>query len=93
VVEIFWTAESKKWLKEIYDYIALDSPNSAKKVIDGIIERTNIIRDFPSCGQKLIDWPEHDIRMILYGRYRIVYLIKSKTRIDILSSLLINIFP
>ena len=84
MVEIFWTAESKKWLREIYDYISLDSPNNARKVIDDIVERTNVIKDFPLCGQKLIEWTENDIRMLLYGSYRIVYLIKSETKVDIL---------
>jgi len=84
VVEIFWTAESKKWLKEIHDYIAVDSPNNAKKVVNGIVARTDIIKDFPLCGQKLIEWTGNDIRMLLYGSYRIVYLIKSETKVDIL---------
>ena len=84
MVEIFWTAESKKWLKKIYDYISLDSPNNARKVIDDIVERTDVIKDFPLCGQKLIEWTENDVRMLLYGSYRIVYLIKSETKVDIL---------
>jgi plasmid stabilization system protein ParE len=37
MVEIFWTDESKKWLKEIYDYIVLDNEKIAKRVINEII--------------------------------------------------------
>jgi toxin ParE1/3/4 len=84
LVEIFWTDESKSWLKEIHDYIATDSLINAKSVILNIIERTESLKDFPSIGQRLLDWPDYEIRMILYGHYRIVYLMKSDTRIDIL---------
>jgi len=84
VVKVLWTSESKKWLGEIYDYIASDSPLNAKKVINNIIDRADVLRDFPSIGQRLLDWPDYGIRMILYGHYRIVYRIISEQRIDIL---------
>lgn len=84
MVEIFWTSESKVWLKEIHDYIAADSKANAKKVVENIIERADSLKDFPSIGQRLLDWPDYEIRMILYGHYRIVYLRKSEKQIDIL---------
>ena len=84
MVEIFWTDESKKWLKEIHDYIALDSEKTAKRVIDEIVERTEILKLYPEIGQRLERWENENIRMILYGHYRIVYRLLSKTRIDIL---------
>ena len=84
MVKIFWTSESKKWLGEIYDYIVSDSPGNAKKVIYNIIERADVLQGFPPIGQRLLDWPDYEIRMILYGHYRIVYRIISEIRIDIL---------
>lgn len=35
-------------------------------------------------GQRLLDWPDYEIRMILYSHYRSVYRIVSELRIDIL---------
>jgi len=84
VVKVLWTSESKKWLGEIFDYIASDSPRNAKVVIYNIIERADVLQDFPSIGQRLLDWPDYEIRMILYGHYRVVYRIISEQRIDIL---------
>ncbi|MEA1911148.1 MAG: type II toxin-antitoxin system RelE/ParE family toxin [Spirochaetota bacterium] len=84
MVKVLWTSESRKWLGEIFDYIAYDSPGNAKEVIYNIIERADVLRDFPSIGQRLLDWPDYEIRMILYGHYRIVYRIISEQRIDIL---------
>lgn len=84
MVDIYWTDESKSWLKEIYDYIAIDNQTNAKKVVESIIDRAESLKEFPSIGQRLLDWPDHEIRMILYGHYRIVYLVKTEKRIDIL---------
>ena len=55
-----------------------------KKVILNIVERADTLRKFPSIGQRLLEWPDYNIRMILYGHYRIVYFVRTETRIDIL---------
>lgn len=39
LVDINWTVESKKWLREIFYYIAEDSKKKATEVIDEIIEK------------------------------------------------------
>lgn len=64
MVEIFWTNESKFWLREIHDYIASDNGNIAKRVVDEIIRRTEVLKTFPECGQKLLQWKNDNIRMI-----------------------------
>ena len=84
MVKIFWTDESIRWLKEIHNFIAEDNEKIAKKVISEIIEKTEKLTTFPLMGQKLNDWPNENIRMLLYGHYRIVYLVISDIRIDIL---------
>jgi toxin ParE1/3/4 len=84
LVKINWTNESKKWLKEIYDYIAKDNKNTAKRVINEIIAETEVLYNFPKIGQRLLEWPNREIRMLLYGHYRIVYIINSAKHIDIL---------
>ena len=83
-MKIYWTDESKKWLKDIHDYIAKDNEKIAKRVISEIISKTDILETFPRIGQRLSLWKNEEIRMILYGHYRIVYLKKSEEQIDIL---------
>jgi toxin ParE1/3/4 len=36
---IRWTDEAIRWLVEIYDYIARDSPAAAQRVVDGIADK------------------------------------------------------
>jgi len=47
MAKIRWTAEAEKWLREIYDYIAQDNEKAAQRVIAGIYERVQILKDFP----------------------------------------------
>ena len=39
MVQIVWTDEALTWLREIHDYISADSPDAAKRVVAGIIDR------------------------------------------------------
>lgn len=71
MAEIRWTAEAEKWLRDIHDYISQDNPVAAARVITGIYDRLQILRDFPEIGYRYKSEPEGDIRVLLYGHYRI----------------------
>ena len=81
---ISWTYEAERWLKQIYDYIAQDSLNTANQVVAGIYRKTQSLEKFPEIGYQYRSEPEGEIRILLYGHYRIAYLIKSQQQIDIL---------
>jgi len=85
MANIKWTHEAEKWLKDIHDYIARDNPVAAAKVVSGICKRAREIASFPQIGYKYRTEPEGDVRILLYGHYRIAYLIKERREeIDIL---------
>ncbi len=84
MAEIRWTVEAERWLKDIYDYISQDDPAAANRVIFGIYEKAQVLQNFQEIGYKYKSEPEGDIRVLLYGHYRIVYLIRGKEYIDIL---------
>lgn len=75
MAEIRWSHEAAQWLKEIYEYIAQDNPTAAGKVVSGIYEKAQLLSDFPEIGYKYREEPEGEIRILLYGHYRIAYLI------------------
>ena len=87
MAKIRWTQEAEKWLREIYSYIAQDSKNAAQSVVTGIYKKTQVLKDFPEIGYKYRTESEGDIRILLYGHYRIAYLIRSNDVIDILGVL------
>lgn len=84
MVDIHWTNEAELWLKEIFNFISEDSKNMAKKVVSEIYEKVGILQSFPRVGYKYLNNEEQEIRILLYGHYRIAYLIKDEKNIDIL---------
>lgn len=84
MAEINWTTEAEKWLRDINDYIAKDNPTAAVKVVSEIYEKVQVLHKFPEIGYKYRTEPEGEIRILLYGHYRVAYLLKGKERIDIL---------
>jgi len=84
MAEINWTAEAERWLRDIHVYIAQDSPESAIRVVNGIYEKAQMLRQFPEIGYRYDRIPNEHIRILLYGHYRIAYLIKPDGNIDIL---------
>ena len=71
-------------MEEIYSYIARDNPRAADRVVQGIYEKAQLLLKFPEIGYRYDKFPKDNIRIFLYGHYRIAYLIKSKNEIDIL---------
>ena len=84
MVEIHWTNEAELWLKDIHDYIAQDNKSIAKKVADEIYQKVLILQSYPQIGYEYENNDHKEIRILLYGHYRIAYLIKDKNNIDIL---------
>jgi toxin ParE1/3/4 len=83
MAKIRWSHEAEQWLKDIYEYISEDNPTAAEKVVSGIYDKTQKLSDFPQLGHKYREEPEGDIRILLYGHYRIAYII-TENYIDIL---------
>lgn len=85
MAKIRWSSESEAWLRDIYAYIAEDNPSAAARVIKGIYGKSQILKQFPEIGYRYRLEPEGEIRILLYGHYRIAYLWrKEEELIDIL---------
>jgi toxin ParE1/3/4 len=80
---ISWTAEAQRWLEDIFEYIAADDPRIAARTVQGIYERAQDLATFPEIGQRYPASSRH-VRVLLYGHYRIAYLVKSDGNVDIL---------
>ena len=81
---ISWTREAKHWIQEIREYIAQDNPSAAKRTARGILERAQALADHPELGYRYKTRTGREVRLLLYGHYRIAYLIKASGDIDIL---------
>ena len=85
MAKIRWTSEAETWLRDIYGYIATDNPLAATKVVEGIYNKAQILRQFPEIGYIHRAEVEGEIRILLYGHYRIAYLLrKEENVVDVL---------
>jgi toxin ParE1/3/4 len=75
MAKIIWTEQAFYWLKEINDYISLNSPATAQKVVSGLYEKIQILCDFPEIGYIYRKEADGLVRILLYGHYRIAYFI------------------
>ena len=83
MAEIRWTEESLRWLEDIYEYVSTDNPSAASRIIQGIRERTEDVLAFPEIGYRYTQSTRH-IRILLYGHYRIAYLVDDDGSIDVI---------
>ncbi len=84
MAEIRWTEEAQTWLRDIFDYIADDNPSAAGNVVEGIYERAQVLREFPRIGYRYEFVHDREVRILLYGHYRIAYHLRTEEEIDIL---------
>jgi plasmid stabilization system protein ParE len=68
---VIWAGPAKTDLKAIYDFVASDSKYYAKKIVQDIIDRTNIIETYPMIGRKVPEIDDENIREIFAYSYRI----------------------
>jgi plasmid stabilization system protein ParE len=84
MAEIRWTSEAERWLHEIHDYLIQKSPNVAENVTIGIYQKVQDLKQFPEIGHRYRTEPDGEIRILLYGHYRIAYIFQSGTTVVIL---------
>lgn len=70
MAEISWTREAERWLRDIYEYIALDNPTAAAEVINGIYHSVQQRTEFPELGYRYHGSVE--IRCVFYSTVTIV---------------------
>ena len=47
MAQVVWTDEAKRWLQDIYDYIATDNDAAAYRTVLSIHERAELLLTFP----------------------------------------------
>ena len=83
-MNVHFTENAIEHLANIYEYISLNSPTYAKRMIDKITRRSSQISVQPYSGRTVPEYESEDIRELIESPYRIIYRIKSD-QIDILA--------
>lgn len=82
---VVWADPAKKDLKYIYSYIAKDSIFYARKVLDDIIERAEVVGTMQQMGRIVPEINRREIREVFVYSYRIIYEIEDDTSVTILA--------
>jgi toxin ParE1/3/4 len=83
-MKVHWTNTAEGHLDAIYRYIAQNSPEYAKLMVDRITRRSQQIAKYPHSGRTLPEYDFKQIREVIEGSYRIIYYIKTD-QIDVLA--------
>jgi len=83
-MRVHWTNNAVDHLVNIYEYISLNSPTYAKRMVDRITRRSSQIAGNPLSGRMVSEYQTKDIRELIENPYRIIYRIK-QDQIDILA--------
>lgn len=83
-MKVHWTNTAGKHLDAIFDYIAQNSPEYARNIVDRITRRSQQIAQYPLSGRRVPEYDFNQIREVIEGSYRIIYYIKSN-QIDVLA--------
>lgn len=83
-MRVHWTENAIGHLVNIYEYIAINSPTYAKRMVDKITIRSQQIEDYPMSGRKVPEYDADDVRELIEKPYRIIYRIKPG-QVDVLA--------
>ena len=83
-MKIIWSPLSIDRATEIARYIAQDNPSAAKKWVETLFDKVQLLKSSAQSGRVVPETRSVDIRELLYGNYRIIYRLEEK-RISILT--------
>lgn len=83
-MNVHWTKTAEAHLDAIFAYIAQDSPEYARQMVDRLTRRSQQIAHFPLSGRKVPEYEMDQIREVIEGAYRIIYYVKPD-QIDVLA--------
>jgi toxin ParE1/3/4 len=83
-MNVQWTDTAQGHLDAIYHYIAQNSPEYAKLMVDRLTRRSQQIAEFPQSGRVVPEYEMEQIREVIESPYRIIYYIKPD-QIDVLA--------
>ena len=82
---IIWSRQGLKDFSDHLAHIASDSPQNARQVATKIIEKIELLIDFPKMGRVVPELSQENIREIIVYNYRIVYRLKDIATIEIIT--------
>jgi len=83
-MKVHWTNTAEGHLDAIHAHISRDSLEYSKRMVDRLTSRSKQIAEFPLSGRRVPEFNLDQVREVIEGPFRIIYLIKPD-QIDVLA--------
>ncbi len=81
-----WSASGLDRLIEILDFIAKDSPPAARRVVDDLLARVEVLAEYPRIGPVFSTESGPDLRRLILDEYVVVYQVQeAKGRVSVIA--------
>lgn len=70
---VIWSAEAQAQIAAIHDNVAEHDPRAAKALIKRLVARVVQLEIVPSSGRRVPEYPDENLRELLFRPYRIIY--------------------
>lgn len=70
---VAWTPEARRTLEEVAQFIAQDSLEGVRRVLNEALETATSLETLPDCGRVVPEIGDPAIREVLVFRYRLMY--------------------
>lgn len=78
MARVNWTSQALSDLEAIGDFIARDAPSFAQIFVNKVFLSVERLENFPYSGRIVPEISQDNIREIIFGSYRIVYLVNNE---------------
>jgi len=79
--QVVWSESALERITEFLDFIAEENPASARRVIQDLFARVQVLADHPRLGRLLSADVDADLRRLVVGDYIAVYRIQESRKI------------
>ncbi len=75
---VIWSDCARADLRRIFEYIEHDSPHYARKVVQEITAKPDILIEYPGIGRMVLELGDENVRELLIYSWRIIYELNEK---------------
>lgn len=79
MVQVIWTQPALNDLRDIVQHISQDSAVYAERFAHSVVQAPKRLARFPHSGRVTPEFGKPGIRELIYGSYRIIYVIRRST--------------
>jgi toxin ParE1/3/4 len=73
---IVWSDSARDRAAELSDFIAEENPAAARRVIQDLLDRVEVLSDHPELGRRFSEEIDASLRRLVIGNYIVVYQIE-----------------